>query len=130
MIAALRANDTPAMAMVDNGFFARLAQSNVLASLNGILDLPAELQNDLVPVAWSYGQVNNQRLGLPWATSILLMYYNADALKARGIAVPKTWGEFAKAAKTLSARGTKGAVFIFGCVAVRVGGDGFGWQHF
>ena len=39
LIAALRANDTPAMAMVDNGFFARLAQSNVLAPLNGLLDL-------------------------------------------------------------------------------------------
>ena len=130
LIAALRANDTPAMAMVDNGFFARLAQSNVLAPLNGFLDLPAELQNDLVPVAWSYGQVNNQRLGLPWATSILLMYYNSDALKARGIAVPKTWPEFAKAAKTLSARGTKGAVFIldawlFASVVTGLGGNIF-----
>jgi sn-glycerol 3-phosphate transport system substrate-binding protein len=130
IIAALRANDVPAMAMVDNAFFARLAQANQLAPLNGILDLPVALQNDLVPVAWNYGQINNQRLGLPWATSVLLMYYNADALKARGIAVPKTWPEFAKAAKSLSARGTKGAVFIldawlFGSVVTGLGGSIF-----
>jgi ABC-type glycerol-3-phosphate transport system substrate-binding protein len=130
VIAALRANDTPAMAMVDNAFFARLAQANQLAPLNAILDLPAVLQNDLVPVAWNYGQVNNQRFGLPWATSILLLYYNADALKARGIGVPKTWPEFAKAAKSLSARGTKGAVFfldawLFGSVVTGLGGNIF-----
>jgi sn-glycerol 3-phosphate transport system substrate-binding protein len=130
IIAALRANDVPAMAMVDNAFFARLAQANQLAPLSGLLDLSPSLQNDLVPVAWSYGQVNNQRLGLPWATSILLLYYNADALKARGIAVPKTWPEFAKAAKSLSTRGTKGAVFfldawLFGSVVTGLGGSIF-----
>jgi sn-glycerol 3-phosphate transport system substrate-binding protein len=130
IIAALRANDAPAMAMVDNAFFARLAQSNQLISLNTVLDMTAALQSDLVPVAWNYGQVNNQRLGLPWATSILLLYYNADALRAKGITVPKTWPEFAKAAKTLSARGTKGAVFfldawLFGSVVTGLGGSIF-----
>jgi ABC-type glycerol-3-phosphate transport system substrate-binding protein len=130
VVAALRANDAPAMAMVDNAFFARLAQSNQLAPLNSVLDMPAALQSDLVPVAWNYGQVNNQRLGLPWATSILLLYYNADALKAKGIPVPKTWPEFAKASKTLSARGTKGAVFfldawLFGSVVTGLGGSIF-----
>jgi sn-glycerol 3-phosphate transport system substrate-binding protein len=130
VVAALRANDTPAMAMVDNAFFARLAQSNQLAPLNGVLDMPAALQSDLVPVAWNYGQVGTQRLGLPWATSILLLYYNADALKAKGIAVPKTWPEFAKASKALSARGTKGAVFfldawLFGSVVTGLGGSIF-----
>ena len=130
LIAALRANDAPAMALVDNAFFARLAQSNQLAALNSVLDLPATLQSDLVPVAWNYGQVNNQRFGLPWATSILLLYYNADALKAKGIQVPKTWQEFAKVAKALSSRGTKGAVFfldawLFGSVVTGLGGSIF-----
>jgi sn-glycerol 3-phosphate transport system substrate-binding protein len=130
VVAALRANDTPAMAMVDNAFFARLAQSNQLAPLNGVLDMPAALLSDLVPVAWNYGQVGKERLGLPWATSILLLYYNADALKAKGIAVPKTWPEFAKASKALSARGTKGAVFfldawLFGSVVTGLGGSIF-----
>jgi sn-glycerol 3-phosphate transport system substrate-binding protein len=130
IIAALRANDPPAMAMVDNAFFARLAQANQLAALDKVLELPSGLQSDLVPVAWNYGQVNNQRLGLPWATSILLLYYNADGLKARGVAVPKTWPEFALAAKKLSSRGTKGAVFIldawlFGSVVTGLGGSIF-----
>jgi ABC-type glycerol-3-phosphate transport system substrate-binding protein len=130
LVAALRANDAPAMAMVDNAFFARLAQSNQLAPLNAVLDLPSALQSDLVPVAWNYGQIGKERLGLPWATSILLLYYNADALKAKGIAVPKTWPEFAKASKVLSARGTKGAVFfldawLFGSVVTGLGGSIF-----
>jgi sn-glycerol 3-phosphate transport system substrate-binding protein len=130
IVAALRAKDAPTMAMVDNAFFARLAQANQLVALNGVLDLSSGLQNDLVPVAWNYGQVNNQRLGLPWATSVLLLYYNADALKAKGIRVPKTWPEFARAAQALSARGTKGAVFVldawlFGSVVTGLGGSIF-----
>jgi sn-glycerol 3-phosphate transport system substrate-binding protein len=63
-----------------------------------------------------------------WAPNVL--YYNADALKAKGIAVAKTWPEFAKASKALSARGTKGAVFfldawLFGSVVTGLGGSIF-----
>jgi maltose-binding protein MalE len=112
LVAALRANNAPSMAMVDNVFFTKLAQGNQLADLSGVLEIPAAVQSDLVPVAWNYGQINKQRLGLPWATSSLLLFYNTGALQGKGIGPPKTWQEFANAAKKLTARGSKGAVFV------------------
>jgi sn-glycerol 3-phosphate transport system substrate-binding protein len=130
VVAALRAKNAPTLAMVDNVFFTKLVAGNQLAALNPLLDLTPALQADLEPVAWSYGSINNQRYGLPWATSTLLLYYNADALKARGIAPPKTWQEFSKSAKALTGRGTKGAIFIidawfFGSIVTGLGGNIF-----
>jgi sn-glycerol 3-phosphate transport system substrate-binding protein len=130
LVAALRANNAPSMAMVDNVFFTRLAAGNQLATLNAVLELPAAVQADLVPVAWNYGQINGQRLGLPWATSSLLLFYNSEALKGKGVSPPKTWAEFALAAKKLTARGSKGAVFVvdawaFGSLVTGLGGNIF-----
>jgi sn-glycerol 3-phosphate transport system substrate-binding protein len=130
LVAALRANNTPSMAMVDNVFFTRLVAGDQLASLNNVLELSAAVQADLVPVAWSYGQVNKQRYGLPWATSSLLLFYNSEGLKGKGISPPKTWAEFSSAAKKLTARGSKGAVFIldawiFGSLVTGLGGNIF-----
>jgi sn-glycerol 3-phosphate transport system substrate-binding protein len=130
LVAALRANNAPTMAMVDNVFFTKLAQGNQLADLNPVLEIPAALQSDLVPVAWNYGQINKQRLGLPWATSSLLLFYNTGALQGKGISPPKTWPEFASAAKKLTARGSKGAVFVvdawmFGSLVTGLGGNIF-----
>jgi sn-glycerol 3-phosphate transport system substrate-binding protein len=130
LVAALRANNAPTMAMVDNVFFTRLVAGNQLASLNNVLEVPAALQSDLIPVAWNYGLVNKQRYGLPWATSSLLLFYNTDALRGKGVNPPKTWPEFANAAKKLTARGSKGAVFIldawiFGSLVTGLGGTIF-----
>ena len=130
LVAALRANNAPSMAMVDNVFFTRLAAGNQLAALNASLELPAAVQADLVPVAWNYGQINSQRLGLPWATSSLLLFYNTEALRGKGLSPPKTWAEFASAAKKLTARGSKGAVFVidawaFGSLVTGLGGNIF-----
>jgi sn-glycerol 3-phosphate transport system substrate-binding protein len=130
LVAALRANNAPSMAMVDNVFFTRLAAGNQLAALNAVLELPTVVQADLVPVAWNYGQINGQRLGLPWATSSLLLFYNNEALKGKGVSPPKTWAEFALAAKKLTARGSKGAVFVvdawaFGSLVTGLGGNIF-----
>jgi sn-glycerol 3-phosphate transport system substrate-binding protein len=130
LVAALRANNAPSMAMVDNVFFTRLVQGGQLASLNATLEIPAALQSDLVPVAWSYGAIGKERYGLPWATSSLVLFYNSDALRTKGNAPPKTWPEFAQAAKKLTSRGTKGAVFVidawlFGSLVTGLGGNIF-----
>ncbi len=130
LVAALRANNAPSMAMVDNVFFTRLVAGNQLAALNNVLEVPVALQADLVPVAWNYGVSGKQRYGLPWATSSLLLFYNTEALRGKGVNPPKTWAEFAVAAKKLTARGNKGAVFIldawiFGSLVTGLGGNIF-----
>lgn len=39
---------------------------------------------------------------IPFNKSMMVLYYNEDMLKARGVDVPKTWAEFQEAAKKLT----------------------------
>jgi ABC-type glycerol-3-phosphate transport system substrate-binding protein len=55
-----------------------------------------------------YAAYKNQMLSFPFTKSVELMYYNADMLKAAGVAVPQTWDDFAKAAKAVSKGDVKG----------------------
>lgn len=54
--------------------------------------------DDYVPAFWEankYPQFKNQMLSFPFTKSMLLMYYNADLLKAAGIEkAPETWDDF------------------------------------
>lgn len=112
-IAALRGGGLPAMALADNAFFTRLALGGALAPLDDLVKtVPATTTQDFFPVLWDYGKVAGNRYGLPWAASTLLLYYNTDAFRARGLKPPTTWEEFGAAARQLSGRGTKGAVFL------------------
>ncbi|HWG84066.1 MAG TPA: extracellular solute-binding protein, partial [Deinococcales bacterium] len=129
LIASLRGGGQPTMALVDNAFFTRLALGGQLAPLDDLMnDLPKAAQSDFYPVLWDYGIAGGKRYGLPWAASTLLLYYNTDLLKARNVAPPKTWAEFASAAKSLTTRASKGAVlicdaWIFGSIVTSRGGS-------
>lgn len=112
-VAALRAGDLPDMAMVDNAFFTRLAVGGQLQPLDAFTKtLPKATAEDFYPVLWDYGIAGGKRYGLPWAASTLLLYYNSDALKAKGLTPPTTWEDFAKTARALSGRASKGAIFL------------------
>ena len=116
-IAALRAGGLPSAAFVDNAFFTRLALGGQLADFDEPAKaLPASTVIDLVPVVWEYGNVETptgpHRYGLPYMVSTVVLYYNVDAFAAKGIQPPKTWEEFAKAARALTTRASKGAVLF------------------
>ncbi len=131
LTAALRAGGLPGMAMVDNAFFSTLAltKPSVLENMNEqIAGLPKGTTQDFFPTFWDNGNVSGARLGLPWASSTLLLFYNADAFRAKGLNPPKTWDEFATAAKALTNRTSKGAIFftdawIFGSMVSSRGGN-------
>ncbi len=118
IVAALRNNDLPVAALVDNIFFNRLALGGQLADLNDLMTtLPKTTEDDFYPILWEYGKVKTNdnkmhRLGLPWVASTLILYYNQDAFKAKNINPPKTWEDFAKVAKALTTRAAKGALFV------------------
>ena len=113
LIAAARSGGLPAMTMVDNGFFTRLAVGGQLAPLDAFTDgLARDVVNDFYPVLWNHGEVGGKRYGLPFAASTLLLYYNANVFQARGLAAPKTWDEFARVARLLSSRASYGAVYL------------------
>jgi len=78
---------------------------------NSLLDLAPygadSLKNKFVD--WSWGQVakDGKVFAIPQDTGPMGMLYRADLFKKYGIAVPKTWDEFAAAAKTLHAKDPK-----------------------
>lgn len=49
----------------------------------------------LLPAAMSNWQLNGVQLGVPFATSTTVMYYNKTMLQQKGAAVPETFGDFA-----------------------------------
>ena len=56
-----------------------------------------------------YPNIKNQMLSFPFTKSVMVMYYNMDALKAAGIdRPPQTWDEFHKDALAVSKNGVKG----------------------
>ena len=117
VVSSLRSGGLPAMAMVDNAFFTRLALGGQLADLTDHLaSQPASVTADFYPVLWEYGGVKTggqtARYGLPLVASTQIIFYNEDALRAKNISPPRNWDEFAKAAKALSSRAAKGAILL------------------
>ncbi len=112
--AALAAKaDLPSLTQVDNAFFTRLALGNLLFDSDPLVDaMPKGTVQDFDETIWGYGNVNGKRFGLPWASSTLINVYNADAFKSKGLPPPKNWEDYARAAKTLSSRTSKGAIFF------------------
>ena len=59
-------------------------------------------KEDLIPNTVSSYSVNGKLLGMPWAVSTLMMYYNADLLKAAGYDnPPETIAEMAEMCKAI-----------------------------
>ena len=54
---------------------------------------------DFYPAYLASNQANGQLLALPFAKSVLSLYYNADKLKEAGVNVPETWDDFAATCK-------------------------------
>jgi sn-glycerol 3-phosphate transport system substrate-binding protein len=128
--AALSAKSgVPSMVQIDNGFFTRLALSGQLEDLTPLANaMPKATVQDFYTPLWEYGEVNDRRLGLPWAASTLVNAYNADAFRAKGLAAPRTWDDYIKAAKALTSRTSKGAIFfadgwIFASMVASRGGN-------
>lgn len=112
--AALAAKgDLPNLVQIDNAFFTRLALGNLLSDATGLLEtLPKNTIQDFNDILWDYGQVGGKRYGFPWASSTLITYFNTDAFRAKGLAAPRSWDEYSKAAKNLTSRTSKGTIFF------------------
>ncbi|MFN3266818.1 MAG: extracellular solute-binding protein [Deinococcales bacterium] len=127
--AAAAKGDLPSLVQVDNGYFTRLALGNQLYDATDFVkDLPKATVDDFQGTIWDYGQVGGKRLGFPWAASTLITVYNADAFRQKGLAAPRTWDDFVRAAKTLTSRTSKGTIFfvdgwIFGSMVSSRGGN-------
>ncbi len=93
--AAIAAGKPPAISQVYEEWATQYQQSNAIVSLqpfisgkNGISDL-----NDFYPTLLKDGQLNGTQYMLPFNKSLIVLYYNVDALKAAGITPPTTIDE-------------------------------------
>ena len=65
-------------------------------------------KSDYLPAVISYYQTpEGELLSMPFNSSTPVLWYNADALKAAGVEVPKTWDDVKSAAKALVGNGMK-----------------------
>ncbi len=129
LVAALGGTDQPVLFSAEGTVFPRLVEEGALADLSDLsAALPEALVNDLYPALWGSGELDGSRYGLPWTSSLPVLFYNATAFEQLGVAVPKTWEEFEAAAARLTTRQTEGyihvsAAFIFEMMVSTRGGS-------
>jgi multiple sugar transport system substrate-binding protein len=87
-----------------------LVAAGSMADLSDIFTPDVRAQFD--PRSFTAYTIDNKVYGLPFIIDVVgLMYYRKSMLDAAGVSVPKTWEEFAAAAKKLTSGSAKGVFF-------------------
>ena len=107
-IAGMAMNQLPDVMIASPRTIVEFAQKDVLVSLDGLVSDPAlgfseseraDFLPGLIDTA-RFSSLKNQLLAFPFDEHAIVLFYNADALKTAKLAAPKTWDEFAQAART------------------------------
>jgi len=113
LIAALRTGSAPTLFQSEIAFFPRLVAEGTLRPLDDLAaTLDPEFVADFYPAPWKYGVMNGTRYGLPFNTSTPVLFYNANALRAKRLPVPGDWQTFEEDALKLTSRRSKGFIAI------------------
>ncbi len=113
LVAALRTGTAPTLFQAEIGFFPRLVAEGTLRPLDDLASgLEPGFVADFYPAPWKYGVVKGVRYGLPFNTSTPVLFYNADALRAKHLPVPGDWPTFESDAIKLTSRRSKGFIAI------------------
>jgi len=73
----------------------------------------SEFTNKFTPSMIKLGEIDRDQIGVPFALSNIVMYYNADIFKAAGLSdadVPKTWDDVTRVGAIIKERTGKYAV--------------------
>jgi len=118
-VAAFRAGEHPHLVQVfEVGTATMMAAKGAIYPVEQMMDDAGEAFDGsaYLPAVVSYYQTpDGQLLSMPFNSSTPVLWYNADALKAAGAEVPKTWDDVKAASKALVDNG-------MAC------GFSFGWQ--
>ncbi|MGR3715068.1 MAG: sn-glycerol-3-phosphate ABC transporter substrate-binding protein UgpB [Shimia sp.] len=118
-VAAFRAKEHPHMVQVfEVGTATMMAAKGAVYPMEQLMVDAGEAfdKSDFLPAVISYYQTpEGELLSMPFNSSTPVMWYNADALSAAGVDVPKTWDDVMMASEKLVANGMD-------C------GVSFGWQ--
>jgi len=114
-LARIAVNAPPDLVLADLRTLAELARGNALVNLDPWLNDPRhglseEERNDFFPGTLDAGRLSDQLVALPFSHHAVVLYYNADALNAAKVDLPRTWDEFAHVARVTTRGNTHGWV--------------------
>jgi ABC-type sugar transport system, periplasmic component len=122
LFAALVAGNAPDCAMVKLNNQARLVEMGALEPLDDMLK-GWDARTDITEDIWQLNKANDgKQYYLPLQYVVLYLYYRPDLFEQAGVAAPRTFDDFLKAAKAL----TKDGVFGFGMRGGAGGHDHWG----
>lgn len=112
-LARIAMNAPPDLVLADLRTLAELARGNALLNLDSWLNDPRtgfseDERNDFFPGTLDAGRIANQLVAMPFSYQAIVLYYNADALNAAQVDVPRTWDEFAHIARVTTRNNTHG----------------------
>ena len=97
LTAAIAAGKPPAISQVYEEWATQYQQTNQIVSLQPFISgkngFSQNELSDFYPSMLKDGQLNNTQYMLPFNKSVIVLYYNVDALKAAGITPPTTMDE-------------------------------------
>lgn len=101
-------NTLPDVARLDIAWVPEFQKMGILVPLDQEMDGFDTVAAQLLPSAMSTGVVKGNSYALALNTNTKILFYNEDALKEAGLAVPKTMEEMVTAAKSLSGTNENG----------------------
>lgn len=108
----LASGNVPDMSTALPGHVVEMMDAEALVTVDDLID---EIGRDrFSESALSEGEKDGSCYSLPLYSHAQVMWYRKDLLKEAGLEVPKTWKEFAEAAKALTKNGVYGCSFPCG----------------
>lgn len=113
LITAVSSGNAPVLFDAELSIFGRLVAEEAIISLDSSMDtVDSALLADIYPIMLENGLVAGQRYGLPFNSSVPLLFYNSDLLAQRNVSAPTTWEEFEAVAERMTTRQTKGYISV------------------
>lgn len=108
----LASGNVPDMSTALPGHVVEMMDADALVPVDDAID--AIGRDKFSEASLSEGEKDGSYYSLPLYSHAQVMWYRKDLLKAAGLEVPKTWDEFAEAAKALTKDGVYGCSFPSG----------------
>ena len=108
ILISAQSNTLPDVARLDIAWVPEFQKMGILVPLDAEMSDFDEVTADLLPSAMSTGFVKGNYYAIALNTNTKILFYNAEALKAAGLSVPKTTEEFVNAIVALSGTNENG----------------------
>ncbi|MBU5590376.1 ABC transporter substrate-binding protein [Clostridium sp. MSJ-4] len=107
LMGAAKSNTLPTVTQIYNNRLTWYIDKGLVEDLNpymsnGTVGMKEEESEDIIKILYEDGTFEDKQYSLPFNKSQMVLYYNEDMLKEKGVSVPKTWEEFKDAAKKLT----------------------------